>query len=343
MSFLWPVMLVFLLVIPSFVWLQGRIQRRRLAQAAGFGGLGGPGAGPAAGRFGRRRRLVSALFLSGLAALLFALARPQAEINLPRVEGTVMLVIDVSGSMAAPDAEPSRLEAAKQAAREFVLSQPPTVLIGLVTFSGSGFTVQPPANDPQSLLAAIDRLRPQTGTSLGQGILVALNALAVDAGLAQAAPSAQAGADGDRLPPGEEILAALPEGEYPPAVIVLLSDGENNAPPDPLRAAQAAAERGVRVDALGFGTTAGTVLAVEGFRVHTALDATALQQIAQAAGGAYYDAAAEPNPQAVYANLTPALVVKPEKMEITSIFSGAGLAAMLLGTFFSLLWFNRLI
>jgi Ca-activated chloride channel family protein len=270
-----------------------------------------------------------------------------------------MLVFDVSGSMAATDVEPTRIEAAKKAAREFILSQPSTVQIGVVTFSGNGFTVQPPTNDPQPLLAAIERLRPQTSTSLGQGILVALNALAVDAGLTPtgAQPPAGQSADpaagplppggtpsaDDRLPPGEEILAALPEGEYPPAVIVLLSDGENNAPPDPLRAAQAAAERGVRIDALGFGTATGTVLEVEGFRVHTILDEAALQQIVQLAGGAYYNAQTATDPQAVYANLTPRLVIKPEKMEITSVFSGAGLLAMLLGALFSLIWFNRLI
>ncbi len=116
--------------------------------------------------------------------ILVALARPQAQISLPRVEGTVMLVFDVSASMGATDVEPTRLEAAKTAAREFVLSQPETVQIGIVSFSGSGFTVQAPTNDANTLLNTIDRLEPTSGTSLGQGILSALHTIAVDAGLA---------------------------------------------------------------------------------------------------------------------------------------------------------------
>ena len=115
--------------------------------------------------------------------ILVALARPQAEVKLPRVEGTVILVFDVSASMGAKDVEPSRMEAAKVAAREFVLSQPETIKIGIVSFSGSGFTVQTPTNDPNLLLAAINRLKPTSGTSLGQGILAALHTIAVDAGL----------------------------------------------------------------------------------------------------------------------------------------------------------------
>jgi Ca-activated chloride channel family protein len=268
------------------------------------------------------------------------------------VEGTVILVFDVSASMGADDVDPTRMEAAKVVAREFVLSQPETVKIGIVSFSGNGFAVQTPTNDTNSLLAAIDRLEPTSGTSLGQGIFTALNTIALDAGLLTAEQptpesantASGAGQETQQETPGEEdLLAQLPEGPYPPSVIVILSDGEDNQSIDPLAAAQAAADRDVRIDALGFGTPAGTTLELDGFIIHTALDEAALQQITQAAGGAYYSTQSEQDPQDVYANLTPELVVKSEYMEITSIFAGASILILLLGSLFSMLWFNRLV
>ncbi len=351
MTFLWPSMLFFLIGIPLIGLLYWRVQRRRQVLAAGFGQLG---LGRLAQRRepGWRRHLSPLLSLLGLAILLLALARPQATVNLPRVEGTVILVFDVSGSMSATDAAPTRMEAAKAAAREFILSQPQTVQIGIVSFSGSGFAVEAPTDNTQNLLAAVNRLQPQTGTSLGQGILVALHTIAVDAGLeapkagatpTAAAPSSQSGGqDAQQASPDNNLLAQLPEGIYPSAVIVLLSDGENNQSIDPAQAAQAAADHGVRIDALGFGTSAGVTLEINGFSVHTALDEATLQQITQAAGGTYYYSADQQDPRAVYAKLTPQLVVKPELMEVTSIFAGVSLAILLAGAALSMLWFNRL-
>lgn len=342
-------MLLGLVVVPIVVVLYGIIQRRRIMRAVDFGYSGNTQA--AKGREpSLRRHLPPVLFTISLIILLIALARPQATVNLPRVEGTVILVFDVSGSMAAQDVEPNRMEAAKAAALAFVLSQPATVQIGIVSFSGSGFAVQTPTNDAQRLQAAIARLEPQAGTSLGQGILVALHTIAVDAGLEL---SAQATPEGDALDPsgeqlsrpdgqGNNLLAQLPAGPYPASGIVLFSDGENTQSIDPLEAAQAAAEHGVRIDALGFGSTAGVTLELDGFSVHTALDEAALQQIAQQTGGTYTHLQSETDPQAIYTNLSPQLVVKPEAMEITSIFAGAGILISVLGAFFSLMWFNRL-
>jgi Ca-activated chloride channel family protein len=143
--------------------------------------------------------------------------------------------------------------------------------------------------------------------------------------------------------PDADFLAQLPEGEYPSSVIVILSDGEDNQSIDPLVAAQAAMDHKVRIDALGFGTTAGTNLELDGFIVHTALDEGLLQRITQVAGGTYYSAQRESDPQAVFANLTPQLVVKTEKMELTALMAGASLLIILVGSVFSLLWFNRLV
>jgi Ca-activated chloride channel family protein len=344
-------MLFTLLVIPVIVVLYLLLQRRQRALATSFYSLGG--GQPAQKQTpGFRRHLPSLFFLLGLAVILVALARPQAQISLPRVEGTVLLVFDVSASMGAADAEPTRLEAAKTAAREFVLSRPATVQIGIVSFSGSGFTVQTPTNDTNILLSTIARLQPTSGTSLGQGILSALVTIAVDAGLTtgesttvgDSTAGQPAGQDAQASgPPQEDMLIQLPEGTYPSSVIVLLSDGENNQSFDPLEAAQAAAEHGVRIDALGFGTTAGTTLEVDGFSVHTALDEGTLRQITQAAGGTYYPAQGEQDRAQVYASLTPQLVVKPEAMEITSVFAGASILILLVGSLFSMLWFSRLL
>lgn len=344
MTFLWPSMLWALLAVPVAVGLYLWLNQRRRVKAFSFSGMQ-PARNPVPAL---RRHLPPALFLLSLVIILVALARPQAEVNLPRVEGTVILVFDVSASMSATDVQPSRLEAAKTAAREFVQSQPETVMIGIVSFSGNGFTVQSPTNDAALLLAAIDRLQPASGTSLGQGIYVALNTIAVDAGLEGAqplTPDAQNEAPRSERPgsPEQDLLAQLPAGEYPPSVIVILSDGEHNQSIDPLEAAQAAAEHAVRIDALGFGTVAGAVLELEGFSVHTALDEETLRLITRVAGGAYYAAQSTQDPQAVYANLTPRLVVKPEPMEVTSLFAGAGIFLLLAGSMFSMLWFNRMV
>src|SRR5436309_15737486 len=185
MSFIWPPMLLSLLLMPLGVALYVRLQRRRRRLAATYGSLGL--VQEAAGRrLGGRRHIPPALFLLGLTLLAVALARPQTVLSLPKVEGTVILAFDVSGSMAADDLKPTRMEAAKAAARAFVQRQPRTVQIGVVGFSDNGFTVQAPTNNQDTILAAINRLTPQRGTSLGQGILASLKTIAVGNGQVQA-------------------------------------------------------------------------------------------------------------------------------------------------------------
>ncbi len=327
-------MLLFLLLIPLFVGLYIRIQQRRRQIAARYGSLGLLPAG--AGRqFGLRRHLPPALFLASLTLLVIALARPQTVVSLPRVEGTVILAFDVSGSMAADDMQPTRMEAAKAAARDFVERQPPSVQIGVVAFSDSGFAVQAPTNDQEAILASINRLTPERGTSLASGILASLNALASDA---QQAPLLYS----NLTPAPTPTPTPVPEGTYAPAVIVLLTDGENNERPDPLAAAQAAAERGVRIHTVGIGSAAGTTLHIEGFTVHTQLNEALLQQISQLTDGAYYNAEDQEDLRKIYENLDPQWVIKPEKMEVTSIFAGASLLVLLTGGVLSLWWFSRL-
>ena len=327
-------MLIFLALAPGFALLYARAQERRKRASAGLGLWGSANTGQTPGT---RRYLPMILFLAGLTILLAALARPQAIVNLPSREGIVILAFDVSGSMAAGDMAPSRMEAAKAAVQRFVQRQPESIKIGVLAFSDSGLAVQEPTNEQAAVLAAINRLSPQRGTSLGNGIQAALNLIEL-----QRHPPQEPLQYSQRTPEATATPTPMPPGTYIPAVIVLLTDGENNEAPDPLAAAQLSAERGVRVYTVGIGSAAGTTLEIEGFSVHTQLNEPMLQEIAQATGGAYAHAETAQDLQSVYDNLNPELIVKPEKMEVTSLFSGAGIALLLAGGALSLAWFKRM-
>jgi Ca-activated chloride channel family protein len=340
MSFIWPAMLVALVLIPllviAYLLLQQR-RRRILEQVGSFGAL----RDAARREPGIHRHLPAAVFLIGFSILLIALARPQTEVHLPRVEGTVILAFDVSGSMAATDLQPTRMEAAKAAARDFVLKQPSSVQIGIVAFSDGGFAVHAPSNDQEAVLDTIGRLSPQRATSLANGIIASLRTI----GFAPEIPLT--GPDGVEIPspppgepPGPSVDQPNPSGES--SVIVLLTDGENTAPPDPFEAAREAARLGVRIYTIGIGSSSGVPLTVEGFTVFTQLDEPTLEQISQVTGGEYYNAQNEEDLREIYNDLTPQLVVKQEMMEVTSLFAGASILVMLFGSLLSFRWFNRL-
>ena len=336
MTFLWPQMLWFMLAAIPLALLYLRIQRirRKAAQRIGDLGLGQAGAGgkPVPGW---RRHLPAIFFLAGILVLITALARPQMVLSLPKVEGIVILDFDTSGSMAATDVAPSRLEAARKVAREFVARQPSTVQIGVVAFSDSGLSVQPPTNDAEAINAALTRLSPQRSTSLGAGISTSLDTIA--------RILLQTPEDSGDLPPGPlPTPTPAPPGTYSPAVIVLISDGENTSNPAPLIAAQEAARRGVRIHTIGIGSPSGADLTINGFSVHTQLDESMLQQISAMTGGVYYNAATQDDLRAIYAKIDPQLVVKPEKTEITALLAGAGLLIFLAGGLLSLFWFGRM-
>jgi len=284
---------------------------------------------------GRRRHAPWILFFIALTTLLIALARPQTVLSLPRTEGTVILAFDVSGSMAAEDLKPTRMEAAKVAARDFVARQPRTVQIGVVSFSDNGFTVQPPTSDQGEILAAIDRLGPARGTSLANGIITALHTI----DLANNPPQTRYYTN--LTPTATPEPTPVPLGYYQPAAIVLLSDGDNNESPDPAEAAKAAADRGVRIYTVGIGSPAGIDLKINGFLVHTALDEGMLQHMAAATDGKYYSADSAEELKAVYDNLNPQLVTRTEKTEITSLLAGMSLLIFMAGGALSLVWFGR--
>ena len=337
MTFIWPTMLILLLAVPLLVAGYVRVQQRRQRLVALYGNpalVSGAAARRPGALEAARRHIPAALFLLALVVLIVALARPQAMVSLPRVQGTVILAFDVSGSMAADDMEPTRLQAAKAAAVGFVERQPSTVQIGVVSFSDGGFPTQPPTNDRAAVLAAIERLMVQRGTSVARGIEASLAAIAADKSpqLSLAEPSGTPAA----------TPTPVPEGTYTSAVIVLLSDGENNQFPDPLETAQVAADRGVRIYTVGVGSAEGAMLNIEGFSVRSRLDEPTLRRISELTGGTYFNAENEQELRTVYDNLNPELVIKPEEMEVTSLFAGAGLLILTLGGMLSLLWLGRL-
>jgi Ca-activated chloride channel family protein len=339
MSFIWPPMLLSAALIPIGVLLYRAIDRRRRRLLSVYGGRG-----PAPGSAGRlirlRNRVPPALFLCGLVVMSVALARPQAVVALPKQEGTVILAFDVSASMAATDLAPTRMDAAKAAAEDFVARQPSSVTIGVVAFSDFGVSIQTPTSDQGSVIAAIDRLAPQKGTSLASGILASLNVIAI----AEAGPYANNYySNQSPAPTAAPTPTPVPSGYHAPAAIVLLTDGENNESPDPLAAAQTAADRGVRIYTVGIGSAAGTTVTVDGFQIHTQLDEATLQQISQVTGGTYYAASDAQQLRSIYDDLDTQLVIQPQMTEITSLLAGMSLLLLIGGVLTSLLWLGRLL
>lgn len=328
MTFIWPAMLLSLLLVPVLVAVYLRLLRSRERARASLGPLGIVDSEYQA-RVRTRRHLPPVMMLFGLSLLLVGLARPQAEVSLPHVEGTVILAFDTSGSMAADDLAPTRLGAAQAAARAFVENQPPAILIGAVAFSGNGLVVQPPTEHRQDVLDTIDRLTPQGATSLGQGIFTALQALSDEPLVVDEAAL-------------EEGTSPFQLEDFSSAVVILLTDGENTDFPDPLEAAQIAADAGVRVYPVGIGSREGTVLELEGFQVLTRLNETMLQQIAEATNGKYYFAEDEEALQEIYQDIDLQLTIRGEAMEVTSVFAGASLLALLIAGALSLWWFGRM-
>jgi Ca-activated chloride channel family protein len=332
-SFIWPQMLVVLALVPIGVYVARRVDRRRRLSLAALVGTK-PGRPPQRARV--RDRVPAILIIAGFVVLAIGLARPQLSVPLPRVEGTVMLTFDVSGSMAANDAVPTRMEAAKATARAIVERQPPGVVIGVAAFSDGGLAVLPPTRDRTDVLAAIERLAPTRGTSVGQGILAAL------AAIQRAAAGTPREYYSNRSPEPTPAPAPVAPGSYASAVIVVLSDGENTAPPNPLAAAQVAADAGIRVIALGVGSPQGATLEVEGFRVHTQLDEATLRQVSEVAAGVYHRADDPEAVDAVFEELRRAVVVRSEELEVTALFAALALALLVLGGAASLIRSGRL-
>lgn len=328
MTFLWPTMLWSLLLVPCFVLGYYALMRRRAATAAQVLGTMRLTEGVTGGRAGWRRHLPPLLFLTAIALLLTALARPTVAAALPHQEGTVILAFDVSTSMAADDLKPSRMEAAKRAASAFVKKQPSTIRIGIVAFADAAFVVQRPTNIEADLLAAIDRLAPQGGTSLSEGLFTSLGAIAAKPIVVD--PNAT-----------EEDLLALDIGYFGSAVIVMLSDGEHTSTVDPANVAQVAANAGVRVYPIGVGRPEGTVLEIDGYSIATALNEPLLEQIATVTDGVYFRAEDEIRLAEVYDTIDLKLTVEGAQTEVSSHLASAALLLLYTGASLTMLWFGR--
>lgn len=331
MSFIWESMLWSLVLIPLLMLMYFNIQRQRQQIALRYGSLGL--VKQSSGRdVGMRRHIPALFFLVGLTVLFVALARPRVVVSLPKVEGVVILAFDVSGSMAADDFKPNRLEAAKEVAIDFVERQPTTVKVGIVAFSEGGITVQIPSNDQTAIIESITRLTPQRGTSLANGILVSLNTIANITG---DDPITTLDRTGMPTPTG-------PTEKMDESVsIILFTDGENNMDPDPLNAALFALERGIRIHTIAIGSPEGVQLTVNGFTVFTKVDEVTLRGISDLTDGIYFNAQNEEDLNEVYKTIEPGVRIAYEETEVTAVFAGVSILSLLIGGILSMLWFSR--
>ena len=346
MKFLWPQVLWALLAAPILVacyivWL-----RRRKKGAVSFSSVDLVKA--AIGRGDRvRRHLPPALLLLALIAMIVAMARPTANVTLPSQQQTIILAIDVSLSMGATDVDPNRITAAQAAAKAFVEERPPNARIGIVAFGGSASLVQPPTEDKGKLLSAIDRFELQRATATGSALYVSLATLFPDAGIDLEALTFPGGfyTGGRRL--DQKVKAEpktfqpVPPGSNTNSVIILMSDGRRTTGPDPLDAAKLAADHGVRVFTVGFGTAAGGMIGFEGWSVYVRLDEETLKSVADVTRGEYFYAGTSADLRKIYRNLNSKLVLERKSVEITSLFAMLAAALLLLALGLSLWWSSR--
>jgi Ca-activated chloride channel homolog len=288
---------------------------RRRARALAAAGVATTG--------GRRARLAGIWFtIAGIAVLAVATAGPAVTVPVSHASGTVIIAIDVSGSMAATDVAPSRLSAAKKVAQAFINAQPPSVNIGVVAFEQGGLEAAIPTADHETATAAIGRLSAGGGTSLGSAILAALSAVThrtVSLGPNGSAPSI---------------------GFWPSATIVLFSDGQDGGDSgssgggtsaDTGSAAAVAEKAGVHVDTVGVGTVAGTTVDVDGYHLFTGLDEATLKSIAQTTGGTYYPASNASELDGIASSIDLRLTVTNQPLPLAGAFIAFALALLAAG------------
>jgi len=351
MTFIWPELLWLLLLAPAvvagYLWLLRRKQKAAVRYASLSLVRDAMGAGPQL-----RRHLPPLLFLVALLLMLVAIARPAAVVTLPSQHETVILAMDVSGSMRATDVKPNRLVASQEAARAFIAEQPKSTRIGVVSFAATASVVQSPTHSKEDILAAIERFQLQRGTAVGSGILVSLKMLFPDAefDLRSSNPrrdAAKAAPLDPARPSDKEKDKAAPKpvapGSFQSAAIILLTDGQTTTGPDPIEAARMAADRGVRVYTVGIGTQAGEIIGAEGWSMRVRLDEEALKTIANITRSEYFYAGSAGDLQKIYKNLNTRLFFEEKETEITALFAAAAAAFALLAGLLSLLWFNRIL
>ena len=353
MTFLWPQFLWLLLTLPllvgAYVWLLRRKKKRALRYASLALVKEAMSAGQQV-----RRHIPPLLFLLSLAAMLVAGARPFSAVTLPLAQETIILAMDVSGSMRATDVKPNRLVASQNAAKAFLADLPRHVRVGVVAFAGTAAVVQPPTLSRPDLTAAIDKFQLQPGTAIGNGIVVSLAELLPQAGIDL--ESLQNDPDGQSSVSLDEPLKARQEekkaaknfspatpGSYASGAIILLTDGQRTTGIDSIDAAKAAAERGVRVYTVGIGTVEGETIGFEGWSMRVRLDEDALKDIARTTRADYFYAGTAGDLKKVYETLSARLTVEKKETEISALLALAAAALALLSASLSLLWFNRIL
>jgi Ca-activated chloride channel family protein len=324
MNFLWREALLLLLAAPLLAAaLYLRPKPRRI-----------PGLElPVANR--RQRHVPPALYIAALVVAALAAARPTALITLPSQQRTIIMAIDVSLSMRASDVLPNRLAAAQAAAREFIKEQPGDVRLGIVSFAGTAVVVQQPTHDKDDLIAAIDRLQLDRHTAIGSGIIVSLAALFPNEGI-------EVESFNKRQPPPRE-LKPVPPGSNPNAAIILLTDGRRTIGPEPVQAARMAADRGVRIYTVGFGSAQGGSVQVEGYSIYMMFDEATLKAIAELTNAEYFQATSGAELKKIYDTLTAKFVLQREQTEITAFFAAAAAALLIAAAGLSLAWFSRIL
>ena len=350
MRFQWPEMLWLLGALPALAAGYVLLLRHRRGASSPLAHLV---LGPAAqGRAARlRRHLPPALLALALAAAIVAAARPVATVTLPSRQQTIILAIDVSLSMRAEDIAPNRFVAAKNAAKAFVRDLPPALRVGVVSFAGTASLVQPPTRNKEDLAAAIDRFELQRATATGSAIMVSLATLFPDHGIDLEStlfgPATRHGALRRNAPekaakPAAKPFEPVPPGSDTSVAIVLLSDGRRTTGPDPLEAAQLAAERGVRVFTVGFGTAQGAEVEIGGWSIFMKLDEEALRAVAEITRGEYFFAGSEADLREVYKGLTSRIVLERAQTEVSALFVAGAMLLALLSAGMSVAWYGRI-
>jgi Ca-activated chloride channel family protein len=340
MTFLWPNMLWVMLAVPLLVALYLLLITRRKKSTLRYANLGL--VKEALGRGGAwRRHVPPVLMLIALSLLLFASSRPAALITLPSAQETIVLAMDVSGSMRAADVLPSRLAAAQEAAKSFVAELPRNVKIAVVSFAGTAAVVQAPTLSRDDVNAAIDRFQLQRGTAIGSGIVLSLATIFPEAGIDLSQIT------GEReMPPGPNDkprpdFKPISPGSYSSAAIILLTDGQRTTGPDSLEAAKMAADRGVRIYTVGIGTKEGETIGFEGWSMRVRLDEDTLKSIANMTRADYFYAGTAQDLKKVYQGLSTRLIVEKKETEMSGLLAVIGAAIIVLAAGLSVWWFGR--
>jgi Ca-activated chloride channel family protein len=348
MTFLWHHALWLLFALPALAGMYFLLLRRKDQPALQYTGLGlaRAAAGPAQAL---RPHVPPLLLFVGLTALVLAVARPVLIVTTTSEQGTVILLMDVSLSMAATDVPPTRLAAARAAAVEFVKAQPRDVRIGIVAFGGYADIVQPPTANRADVLAALDQLELQRFTAIGNGLIGALLTLVPTADIGgeydifgNGRMPANGGTRFDKAHAAGGKPKAVAPGSYLSTAIILVSDGRGTMGVAPAKAAKMAADLGIRVYTVGVGTLYGGVANIEGWPpIHADFDEDILKEIAAVTRGEYFLARSADKVARIYDTLGRRVILERMEREITALFTVIGVLLALASAGLSLLWSSR--